>query len=186
MRVIDIFTAFLGLLALSPLLLLIAILICLESPGGALFMQSRIGKNGKHFTCLKFRTMFQGTGDHPTHNIGKDRVTRVGHFLRRSKLDEIPQLLNVLRGEMSLVGPRPSLLSQTQIISLRQESGALDVLPGITGLAQIRGVDMSVPIELAKIDGDYAASRTVFGDLKIIANTFIHIIKPEKSSYKAD
>ena len=119
--------------------------------------------------------MRQGTGDVPTHEAAKSSITRVGNFLRRSKLDELPQLFNVLKGDMNLVGPRPCLPAQTVLIAERRARGALDILPGITGQAQVRGVDMSNPIVLAEIDGDYVRNRTRLGDLKIIAATVFQL-----------
>ncbi len=177
MRLIDFITAFLGLILLAPLLLLLAIIIKRDSSGPALFCQTRIGKNGHPFTCLKFRTMQANTENVPSHEVRASQVTKVGQSLRRFKLDEIPQLINVLRGEMGLVGPRPCLPSQTELINARKQSGALKVLPGITGLAQIEGIDMSEPQRLAKRDGEYAQTRTLGGDLAIIVKTFTHILK---------
>ena len=177
MRLIDFIMAFLGLILLAPLLLLLAIIIKCDSKGPALFRQTRIGKNGDPFTCLKFRTMQTGTENVPTHEVGIGQITKVGQNLRRFKLDEIPQLINVLCGKMSLVGPRPCLPSQTELINAREQSGALKVLPGITGLAQIEGIDMSEPQRLAKRDGEYAQTRTLCGDLAIIVKTFTHILK---------
>lgn len=171
MRVIDIIIAALGLVLTLPLMLLLIWLIRRETPGGALFRQTRIGKGGKPFTCLKFRTMFTGTGDRPTHQTGAANITRTGQLLRRLKLDELPQLINVLKGEMAIVGPRPCLPSQTELIAARTQYGALDVLPGITGLAQIEGVDMSSPARLAVMDGYYAANRTICMDLMIMLRT---------------
>lgn len=176
MRLIDFIIAALGLIFLAPLLLVVWALIRLNSPGDAYFRQCRVGRHEKPFTCLKFRTMHSGTGDRPTHETSSDNVTSIGRTLRRYKLDELPQLLNVLAGHMSLVGPRPCLPGQHELIAARRATGAFDVRPGITGLAQIRGVDMQTPTRLARIDGHYARSRSLCGDLAIIASTFAHVI----------
>lgn len=175
MRFIDITAATVGLMVLGPLMGLVAILIKINSKGPALFRQTRIGKNGKPFTCYKFRTMRIDTENRPSHEVEAAQITSVGRVLRRLKIDEIPQLMNVLRGEMSLVGPRPCLPSQEELLAARQKSGALEVLPGITGQAQIEGVDMSEPIRLAEIDGHYAKSRSLRQDLTILLKTVSHI-----------
>ena len=115
--------------------------------------------------------MWRDTANRPSHEVGVASRTSIGSFLRRSKLDELPQLLNVLCGDMSLVGPRPCLPTQTALILARQGHGALDVRPGITGLAQVKGVDMSEPERLARIDGDYARTATFAGDVMLIWQT---------------
>jgi O-antigen biosynthesis protein WbqP len=185
MRLIDITIAALGLVVAAPLMLIIIALIRRDSEGGALFYQTRIGKNGAPFTCIKFRTMVQGTGDHPTHQVQSASVTKIGHLLRRTKLDELPQLINVLVGEMALVGPRPCLPAQEVLIKARRESGALAVRPGITGLAQVHGVNMSEPERLAVIDGYYAANRSLCGDVNIMYRTFAHVADGEKTAKTA-
>ncbi|GJM03348.1 MAG: sugar transferase [Rhodomicrobium sp.] len=185
MRVLDSIFAAIGLILAAPLMLVIIWLIRRDSEGGAMFNQIRIGKGGLPFTCIKFRTMAVGTGDRPTHKVQTASVTKIGHILRRTKLDELPQLINVLKGEMALVGPRPCLPSQDELIKARMASGALTVLPGITGLAQVHGVDMSAPERLASIDGYYAANRNFCGDLLIILRTFTHIAYGKKSAKTA-
>ncbi len=170
-RAFDIAAATGGLIVASPVLAIVCALIKWESPGPAIFAQRRVGRHGRDFTCYKLRSMRTDTADLPTHMVGASAITRLGGFLRRSKLDELPQLWNVLRGEMSLVGPRPCLPTQEVLIRARAEHGALDVRPGITGLAQINDLDMSEPLRLAAVDGSYAANWTMLGDLKIIANT---------------
>ncbi len=142
-----------------------------SSDGGAIFSQQRVGKNGKIFECYKFRTMYKGTRQAATHEIDVGAVTPVGRFLRRTKLDELPQVINILRNEMSLVGPRPCLPSQKQLIKERRKLGVLDVNCGITGLSQIRGIDMSDARLLARMDARYVALRTIPLDLKIILST---------------
>jgi O-antigen biosynthesis protein WbqP len=170
-RVFDVLAAGLGLIVLWPVILLTAIAVRLNSPGPGILAQRRIGRDGRQFTCYKLRTMHQNTAQVPTHQVGTSALTSIGGFLRRSKLDELPQLLNVLRGDMSLVGPRPCLPTQAELIEARSRLGALAVLPGVTGLAQIQGVDMSDPQRLADIDAQYARTRTFGGDLIIILRT---------------
>src|SRR6185503_10926322 len=144
-RAFDLLATLLGLAVAWPVIAVAAAAIRLESPGAAIFAQRRIGRRGAPFTCYKLRTMNENTIQRPTHEVGASAVTSVGRFLRRWKLDELPQLYNVLRGEMSLVGPRPCLPSQSELIEARLQKGALDVRPGITGLAQVQGIDMSEP-----------------------------------------
>jgi O-antigen biosynthesis protein WbqP len=170
-RLFDFAAAACGLAVLWPLIAAVMIAIRLNSPGPAVFAQTRVGRYGRPFTCYKLRTMRTGTGDRPSHEVGASALTTIGGFLRRTKLDELPQLYNVVRGDMSLVGPRPCLPSQTALIDARNRQGALGVRPGITGLAQVQGLDMSEPERLAIEDGLYARSRTFEGDLAIIART---------------
>ena len=135
----------------APILALLWILGWLDT-GSPLFRQERVGRNQKPFTLVKFRTMRPDTASVATHLADASAVTKLGHFLRRSKLDELPQLWNVLKGEMSLVGPRPCLFSQTELIEERESRGVFNARPGITGLAQIKGIDMSTPGLLAETD----------------------------------
>jgi O-antigen biosynthesis protein WbqP len=170
-RTFDCVAAAGGLLVLWPVLVIAMIAIRLGSPGPAVFAQTRVGRFGQLFTCYKLRTMWTNTGNRPTHEVGASSLTSIGGFLRRSKLDELPQLYNVLRGDMSLVGPRPCLPTQAELIAARQRHGALDVRPGITGLSQAQGVDMSEPERLAVLDGTYARTRSFTGDLILILQT---------------
>lgn len=149
-------------------LLAIWLAIKCTSPGPALFAQQRVGQHGRIFTCYKFRTMHEGVAQAATHEMSSDAITPLGHFLRKTKLDELPQIINILRDEMSLVGPRPSLTTQQELISARQRLGVLEIKPGITGLAQIRGVDMRDPEKLAKIDAEYASRQNLLLDLQIL------------------
>ena len=180
MRFVDGVTSFLGLFFLAPIMIIIALLIKLSSTGPALFKQERVGIKGTTFTCLKFRTMYLGTENRPTHEVKGAAITKIGHVLRGTKLDELPQLINVLMGDMALVGPRPCLPSQDELIKARQKYGALKVTPGITGLAQINNIDMSEPVRLARIDGFYANNRSFCGDLMILATTIGYILKRKK------
>jgi lipopolysaccharide/colanic/teichoic acid biosynthesis glycosyltransferase len=142
-------------------LLLVLLLVSSMDGGTPLFFQVRVGQNGRHFSLVKFRTMRIGTASLPTHMIDANSFTRLGGFLRRSKLDELPQLWNVLKGDMSLVGPRPSLPTQTEVIASRELYGVGAVRPGVTGLAQLRGVDMSDPRSLAELDAKMMRELTV-------------------------
>jgi len=145
--------------------------IKLTSPGPGIFAQKRVGKGGLLFTCYKFRTMNLGTKEAGTHEITADKVTAVGRFLRKTKIDELPQVWNIFKNELSLVGPRPCLPSQQELISARHKHGVFDKIGGITGWAQIQNVDMSDPTRLAKLDAEYLALRTIPFDLKIIYAT---------------
>ena len=150
-RKIDFLLALFGLVSLMPLIILILILLYFDNQS-PFFYQQRIGKNLKKFTLIKFRTMREGTIDTPSHLVDSSRITPIGVMLRKTKLDEIPQLLNVIKGEMSLVGPRPCLPSQYELIRIRKKLNVHLFLPGITGLAQIKGIDMSNPLLLANTD----------------------------------
>ena len=150
-RVFDVLLSFLGLVTGAPIFVVLWILGWLDT-GSPLFRQERVGRHQKPFTLVKFRTMRPDTASVATHLADASAVTKLGHFLRRSKLDELPQLWNVLKGEMSLVGPRPCLFSQTELISERESRGVFNARPGITGFAQINGIDMSTPKLLAETD----------------------------------
>ncbi len=156
-RLLDIGISLLALLVLYPFLLVIFFL-GLADTGSPIFQQIRVGQNQRPFTLIKFRTMKRETLSVATHLVDPQAVTPIGHFLRRSKLDEFPQLWNVLKGEMSLVGPRPCLFSQEELMRERERLGVFAVRPGITGLAQIRGIDMSTPELLAQTDAEMIAS----------------------------
>jgi lipopolysaccharide/colanic/teichoic acid biosynthesis glycosyltransferase len=150
------------------LLLGAALLIRLNSKGPVLFRQERVGRNATPFTCIKFRTMAQGTQQVGSHDAPASAITSVGRILRRTKIDELPQVINIFRNEMSLVGPRPSLPSQREVILHRKQLNVYDVVPGITGLAQIRDIDMSMPKQLAETDAEYFLTRTLATDIGII------------------
>lgn len=147
--------------------------IRLDTPGPALFRQARVGRNGRIFTCYKFRTMFVTTPEVATHEVSRHAVTRAGALLRRTKLDELPQLFNVLIGQMSLVGPRPCLPNQHELIAERQARGVLAIRPGITGLAQVNDIDMSDPRRLAEWDWRYLRERSIWLDVKILIGTVL-------------
>ena len=150
-RILDIVFSFLGLLILSPVILVV-LLIGLFDTGSPLFRQERVGMNQKPFQLLKFRSMHVNTQAVATHLVQVSAITKWGSFLRRSKLDELPQLWNVFVGDMSLVGPRPNLYNQEELIHERDSRGVYSVRPGITGLAQINKIDMSTPQLLAETD----------------------------------
>ena len=170
-RLFDLVMAALGLLALSPLLLWIAMRVRATSEGGAMFVQERVGRNERVFRCYKFRTMYTAAPNAGSHEVAASWVTPLGVRLRRRKLDELPQLWNVLRGDMSLVGPRPCLPSQPDVIRARRAADVFSVRPGITGSAQIAGIDMSTPEKLAAADRRYIDTQSFFTDLRIILAT---------------
>jgi len=150
-RLFDIAFSLLGLLLALPLLLLITVLAWFDT-GSPLFLQKRVGQRKRPFVLVKFRTMAPDTASVATHLVDTTAITGLGRFLRRTKFDELPQFWNVLKGEMSLVGPRPCLFNQEELIRARQRLGVFDARPGITGLAQIKGIDMSNPKLLAETD----------------------------------
>ncbi|TVL09947.1 lipid carrier--UDP-N-acetylgalactosaminyltransferase [Shewanella algae] len=150
-RFIDFFAAFFGLLLLWPVLLIVTI-IGLFDTGSPIFVQERVGRNKKPFKLIKFRTMSVETKSVASHLASNASITKLGAFLRKTKIDELPQLINVLKGEMSLVGPRPNLFNQEELIIERDALGVYNVLPGITGLAQVQNIDMSTPKLLAETD----------------------------------
>jgi O-antigen biosynthesis protein WbqP len=170
-RVFDIFLSGFGILVCFPVIVALVPIVRFTSHGPALFHQRRVGRNKEIFFCHKIRTMAIGTPQVGTHEILESSVTGIGRFLRRTKLDEIPQLWNVFTGEMSLVGPRPCLPSQSELIREREERGVFALRPGITGLGQIRGIDMSDPVRLAECDAEYAEARSFIFDLKLIWHT---------------
>ncbi len=150
-RLFDLVFAFFGLLVGFPVLLLLVIIGFFDT-GSPLFFQERVGRNKKTFTLVKFRTMRKDTASVASHLASASSITKFGHFLRRTKLDELPQLWNVLKGEMSLVGPRPGLFNQEELTEAREKYNVFDVRPGITGLAQVNEIDMSTPELLAQTD----------------------------------
>jgi lipopolysaccharide/colanic/teichoic acid biosynthesis glycosyltransferase len=170
-RLFDFIAAFVGLVLLSPVLIVLAVLIRRSSPGRALFLQKRVGRFEVPFTCMKFRTMAAGTPNVGSHDAVEAWITPLGKKLRAYKLDELPQLVNVLLGDMSLVGPRPCLPSQPLVIAARREKGVFAVRPGITGLAQLSGIDMSTPDALADADAEYIRTASLWRDLALILSS---------------
>ena len=177
-RIFDVFFSLVGLVIGAPLLVLLYFLVWLDS-GLPLFWQERVGRHQKSFALVKFRTMRPNAASIATHLVDASEVTKLGHFLRRTKLDELPQLWNVLRGEMSLVGPRPCLVNQNELIRERASRGVFAVRPGITGLGQVNGVDMSTPRLLAQLDA------RMLRDLSV-PTYFSYIIKTVIGSGRGD
>lgn len=179
-RGLDFCAALLALILLSPVMLALWLWIKLDSPGPALFQQKRVGADKRHFMIYKFRTMRTDTPrDMPTHMLEDPErfITRSGRFLRKSSLDELPQLLNILKGEMSLVGPRPALWNQADLIAERDRYGANALRPGLTGLAQISGRD-ELPIpQKARLDGEYVKICSLKSDLLILLKTAVGVVK---------
>ena len=177
-RLIDIVLSLGAIVVLSPVLLLLAVLIKLDSKGPVLFKQKRVGKGKTHFEILKFRTMYADVPkDVPTHLLvdPESKITKIGRFLRKSSLDELPQIFNIFKGEMSIIGPRPALWNQFDLIAERDKYGANDVRPGLTGLAQVMGRD-ELPIDIkAKYDGDYVKDITFKNDVKIFFKTIFSV-----------
>jgi O-antigen biosynthesis protein WbqP len=172
-RVLDLLLAAAGGLILTPVALIVAALIVWEDGAPAIFVQKRVGRHGLQFFCYKFRTMKTNTGDHASHQVPVSNITAFGKVARKFKLDELPQIINVLRGDMSFVGPRPCLPSQIELIELRRKAGVLDVMPGITGLAQIRGIDMSDPEALVACEAEYLHRKSFSLDMRILFATFL-------------
>ena len=170
-RLFDFLFSILGLIILLPILILLWIIGILES-GSPLFKQERVGYNQKFFILFKFRTMHKDTKSVPTHRVNNLMVTKFGFFLRRTKLDELPQLYNVLIGDMSLVGPRPCLVNQKKLISERKKRGVFKAKPGITGLAQISGITMKNPTLLAKTDMKMVRQLNLFYYFYYVVLTF--------------
>lgn len=181
-RIIDIILSFIGLIILLPIFIIIIIAIKFSSKGPVLFKQKRVGIHKSHFNILKFRTMRIDTPkDKPTHLLeNPDRwITKVGKFLRRTSLDELPQLWNIFVGEMSFIGPRPALWNQYDLIEERDKYGANDIRPGLTGWAQINGRD-ELPIEVkARLDGEYVQKMCFWMDVKCFLRTIISVLKSD-------
>ena len=169
-RLLDIFFSTSGLIVFSPLFLIL-FLFGVADTGSPIFRQQRIGLGKRPFTLMKFRTMRTDTISVPTHLASASTITQYGRVLRRTKLDELPQLWNVFKGEMSLVGPRPSLPSQIDLIIARDDLNVLSVRPGITGLSQINEIDMSTPQRLAQSDAEMIASMSIKNYFKYIFQT---------------
>lgn len=181
-RLIDIVLSLTGLILLSPVFLLLIVLIKLDSKGPVLFKQKRVGLYKSHFYILKFRTMRIDTPkDTPTHLLeNPDQwITKMGKFLRKTSLDELPQIINILKGEMSIIGPRPALWNQYDLIEERDKYGANDVPPGLTGWAQINGRD-ELPIEVkAKLDGEYVEKIGLSMDIKCFFGTIVSVLNSD-------
>lgn len=181
-RGIDCFLSLVGLIVLSPVLLVIAVIIKCTSPGPILFRQERVGKNNEHFQIMKFRTMRTDTPkDCPTHLLENpdQYITKIGHILRKTSLDELPQLWNIFKGDMAIIGPRPSLPNQYDLNKLRDQNGASTVRPGLTGLAQISGRDELEISVKAALDGEYVKNISFFTDMKLFFETFLSVLRSD-------
>lgn len=181
-RIIDLILSGIALVVLSPLFLILAILIKRESEGPILFKQKRVGIHKTHFHILKFRTMRIDTPkDSPTHLLeNPDQfITKIGKFLRKSSLDELPQIWNIFRGEMSIIGPRPALWNQYDLIEERDKYGANDVPPGLTGWAQINGRDELLIDVKAMLDGEYVEKKSLWMDTKCFFLTILSVVKSD-------
>ena len=179
-RLLDIILSGCAIVILSPLLLVIAIAIKIDDPGPVLFRQKRVGIHKTHFSIMKFRTMKMDTPkDTPTHLLENPEqyITKVGKFLRKSSLDELPQIFQIFTGKMSIIGPRPALWNQFDLIAERDKYGANDVHPGLTGWAQINGRD-ELPIEVkARFDGEYVEKLSFLFDCKCFFGTIVSVLK---------
>jgi len=169
-RTLDFLMAFFGLIVTFPILLIVTI-IGLFDTGAPIFIQQRVGKNKKPFKLIKFRTMSIETKSVASHLASSASITKLGVFLRKTKIDELPQLINVLKGEMSFVGPRPNLFNQDELINERDSRGVYKVLPGITGLAQVNNIDMSTPKLLAETDQKMISTLNIKDYFKYIIQT---------------
>ena len=181
-RIIDFLLSLVGLLILSPVLLIVTIAIKLGSPGPVLFKQKRVGIHKTYFDILKFRTMKLDTPkDVPTHMLmnPEQYITKLGKFLRKTSLDELPQLINILKGDMSIIGPRPALWNQDDLLAERDKYGVNGVVPGLTGWAQINGRDeLDIPTK-AKLDGEYVKQMSFRMDLKCFFGTIDVLLKSD-------
>lgn len=181
-RTIDVVLSSLGIILLSPIFVILIIAIKVDSKGPILFKQKRIGINKTHFYILKFRTMKIDTPkDTPTHllNDPEQFITKVGKFLRKTSLDELPQIINIFKGEMSIIGPRPALWNQFDLIEERDKFEANSIYPGLTGWAQINGRD-ELPIDIkAKLDGEYVKNIGFLMDTRCFFGTFISVLKSD-------
>ena len=181
-RIIDFILSLCGLIILSPVLIIISILIKIDSKGPVFFKQKRVGIHKKLFNIYKFRTMYIDTPkDMPTHLLNNPEayITKVGRFLRKTSLDELPQLINIIKGEMAVIGPRPALYNQEDLIELRDKYKANDIRPGLTGWAQVHGRDELEIEEKAKLDGYYTEHISFLLDIKCFFLTITSVLKRE-------
>lgn len=181
-RTIDVILSGGGIVILSPIMGILALAIKLESPGPVLFKQKRVGKDKELFEIWKFRSMRTGTpNDMPTHMLTNPEqyITKIGKFIRKTSLDELPQIFNIFKGQMSIIGPRPALWNQYDLIDERDKYGANHILPGLTGWAQINGRDeLEIPVK-AKLDGVYVKNMGLFMDVKCFVGTIISVLKSD-------
>jgi len=181
-RIMDFILSFIAIIVLSPVFLFLALWIKADSKGPIFFRQKRIGKDRTFFQIYKFRTMLDETPkDMPTHLLNDPDafITKSGKFLRKTSLDELPQLINIIKGEMAVIGPRPALWNQDDLADERDKYGANDILPGLTGWAQINGRD-ELPIDVkARLDGEYVQNMSFWFDLRCFFGTFLSILKSD-------
>lgn len=181
-RLIDFVLSGIGIIVLAIPMGIIALLIKIDSPGPVLFKQKRVGIHKKHFNILKFRSMRTDTPkDVPTHQLGgaNSYITKIGGFLRKTSLDELPQLFCIFKGDMSIIGPRPCLYNQEDLMEERDKYGANDIKPGLTGLAQISGRDeLPIPVK-AKLDGEYVEKMSFWFDVKMFFGTIFSVLKSD-------
>lgn len=180
-RSLDLFISLCGFLVLSPLFLILIVAIKIDDPGPAFFKQKRVGIHKELFELYKFRSMKVDTPDLPTHMLENPQqyISKIGAFLRKTSLDELPQLWNIIKGDMSIIGPRPALWSQDDLIAERDKYGANDVRPGLTGWAQINGRDeLEIPVK-ARLDGDYVENMSFGFDLKCFFGTIKSVLKSD-------
>lgn len=181
-RILDLMISVIGLIILSPIFIILIIWIKLDSKGPVLFKQKRVGIHKTHFNILKFRTMKVDTPkDTPTHLLKdpEQYITRAGKFLRKTSLDELPQIINIIKGDMAIVGPRPALWNQYDLIEERDKYGANDIRPGLTGWAQVNGRDeLEIPVKAA-LDGEYVQKMGIGMDIKCIFKTVVQIFTHE-------
>jgi O-antigen biosynthesis protein WbqP len=181
-RAFDFLVSLLSIVALCPFLIIISLMIKKGSKGPVFFKQKRIGMNKKTFYILKFRTMREETPkDMPTHMLQNPDmyITKIGKFLRKTSLDELPQIINIIQGEMSIIGPRPALWNQFELIVEREKYGANDIRPGLTGWAQINGRDELPIVVKAALDGEYVRKMSLLFDLSIFIKTISSVLKSE-------
>ncbi len=181
-RFIDVVLSGIGIVVLAIPMLIVAMIIKIDSPGNVLFKQERVGKNKKSIYILKFRSMRSDTPKNvPTHLLADPDmyITKVGKFIRKTSIDELPQIFCIFMGSMSIIGPRPALFNQTDLIAERDKYGANDITPGLTGLAQIRGRD-ELPIDVkAKLDGEYVEKMSFWFDVKLFFGTIFSVLKSD-------
>lgn len=177
-RIVDFVIVITAAIILFPFMALITILIKIFDPGPIIFKQKRVGREGTIFEFYKFRSMPVNTGNLPSDQVGQVKLTWIGKVIRRTNLDELPQLFNVLKGDMSIVGPRPPIPAQIELTELRRKNGSLGCRPGLTGLAQVSSFDGMSIEEKASFDGEYARQISLFTDIKIILRTFLYLLKP--------
>ena len=176
-RIIDFVASLVCIILFSPLFILTAFIIYVQDKGTPLFKQKRVGLNEKEFVLLKFRSMPLDTKNVDSSNVAEIKITPFGGFIRRTNIDELPQLINIMKGDMSLIGPRPSLPTQNELIVLRRVNGVYQCKPGLTGLAQVNSYDGMPDEKKAFWDGSYSNNITFINDVKIILKTLIYLTK---------